>query len=126
MAADKFGIDPLKDLARGRLASWLKSNWRKEVFPKVARSVLQSVPPQESHLPDIVANFISKNADYLLRRESTSDILGEFGGLTVAVLKDVAGSLKSPRQSVNGWMLSVNKTHLQRHLEMHWHPRSTV
>lgn len=39
MAADKFGIDPMKDLARDRLANGLKCNWDKEAFPRVVRSV---------------------------------------------------------------------------------------
>lgn len=89
MAADKFGIDPLKDLARDRLASWLKHNWDKEEFPQVVRSVFQFLPPHESELPDIVAHLIAENAQGLLKQESLLDLLEEFWNLTVAVLKEV-------------------------------------
>lgn len=54
MAAEKFGIDPLKDLARDRLASCLQRNWNNEEFPQVVRSVFQPLPPHETQLPDII------------------------------------------------------------------------
>ena len=95
MAADKFGIDPLKGLARDRLASWLQCNWDKQEFPQVVRCVFQSLPPHESQLPDFVAHLISEEAESLLKQESVLDLLEEFGDLTIAILKEVVGSLKS-------------------------------
>lgn len=97
MAADKFGIDPLKDLARDLLASWLKCNWDKEAFPRVVRSVFQSLPLHESQLPDIVAHLISEKAENLLKQESVLDLLEEFGGLTIAVLKEVVGYFRDSK-----------------------------
>ena len=94
MAADKFGIDPLKDLARDHLASWLQCNWDKQEFPQVVKCVFQSLPPHESQLPDFVTHLISEEAESLLKQESVLDLLGEFGDLTVAILREVAGNLK--------------------------------
>ena len=91
MAADKFGIDPLRDLARERLASWLKCIWDKEAFPLVVRSVFQSLPLHESQIPDVVADLMSEKAENLLKQELVLDLLEEFGGVTIAVLREVAG-----------------------------------
>lgn len=95
VAADKFGIDSLKNLARDRLASWLQRNWDKEEFPQVVRSVFQSLPPHESQLPDIITHLISEKAEDLLKQESVLDLLQEFGGLAIAVLKEVVGYFQS-------------------------------
>lgn len=42
-------------------------------------------------LPDIVAHLISEKVENLLKQESVLDLLEEFGGLTIAVLKEVVG-----------------------------------
>lgn len=62
MAADKFGIDNLRDLARDRMEYWLKCNWDKESFPLVVREIFQTLPSHELQLPDIVARLISEKA----------------------------------------------------------------
>lgn len=91
VAADKFGVDKLKDLARDRMTSWLQCNWDKEEFPLAVRKIFQSLPLHESQLPDIVVHLISEKAEHLLKQESVLDLLEEFGGLAIAVLKEVHG-----------------------------------
>lgn len=89
MAADKFGIDPLKDLARDRLTSWLKRNWYVVAFPQVVRSVLETLPAHESQIPESIAHFIVGHAGRLLKCKQMLNLLQAFGSLTTAVLKEV-------------------------------------
>lgn len=97
MAADKFGIDPLKDLARDRLTSWLRRNWYAVAFPQVVRSVLETLPAHESQIPEGIAHFIAGHAGRLLKYKQMLNLLQEFGSLTTA-------------WSMNSWSLSVKKT----------------
>lgn len=120
MAADKFSIDPLKDLARDCLASWLKRNWDKEEFPQMMRSVFQSLPPHESQLPDIVVHLISEKAPNLLQQESMLDLLEEFGDLTITVLKEVAGYFHNSEVECE-WLVNMLGNGLMS--KLNWIPR---
>lgn len=46
VAADKFGIEPLKTLAKQRFITWANSNWSSAAFPAVVREVFASIPVQ--------------------------------------------------------------------------------
>lgn len=74
---------------------WLKCNWDKESFPLVVREIFQTLPSHELQLPDIVARLIPEKAETLLQQESVLDLLEDFGGLTIAMLKEVHGYLRS-------------------------------
>lgn len=95
MAADKFGIDPLKDLARDRLTSWLRRNWYAVAFPQVVRSVLETLPAHESQIPESIAHFIAGHAGRLLKCKQMLNLLQEFGSLTTAVLKEVVRNFQN-------------------------------
>ena len=88
MASDKFGITHLRNLTQHRLASWLRCNSRKEQFPQVVRVIMQSIPPQELLLPEVITGLISENAGELLKRQSILDLLEEFPSLAVSAFKD--------------------------------------
>lgn len=61
IAADKFGIVPLKSYAVKEFAHNMSANWQFTVFLDIAREVMSSVPPHDSGLRDIIADIISKN-----------------------------------------------------------------
>lgn len=96
MESDKFGIDALKNLARDRLISWLECNLG-EKFPQVVRVVMQTLPPQELQFPGRISKLISQKAGGLLQLQSMVDLLEEFPGLTVSVLKDFVQNLAAQR-----------------------------
>ncbi|KAA8642915.1 BTB/POZ domain-containing protein [Aspergillus tanneri] len=93
IAADKFGIEPLKTLARDRLANWMRRNWNEEVFAQVVRDVLQSSPPHEKEFRDIVIGVIIDNIQ-IVKQERVMALVGEFGFLGSAVVKELVQHLQ--------------------------------
>ncbi|CRG88890.1 hypothetical protein PISL3812_05925 [Talaromyces islandicus] len=93
IAADKFGTDSLKQLARDRLATWAENNWSDECFPDAVREIVSLAPPHETELTELLSDVMSENAQSLVERESMLDILEEAGVLATAVLKKLVGRL---------------------------------
>ncbi|KAH1523433.1 hypothetical protein KXX29_007927 [Aspergillus fumigatus] len=96
LAADKFGMFPLRELATTRIVKWAKSNWRTENFPDVAQEIWRSTPPHENKLRDEIVEIVSTHVQYLLNQDSLNDILIKNPKFTVAVLKQVVKELTNP------------------------------
>jgi hypothetical protein len=89
LAADKFGIFPLRELATTRIVNWAKSNWRSGNFLDIAQEIWSSTPPHENKLRDAIAEIVSINIQHLLAQDNVNDILVADPKFTVAVLRQV-------------------------------------
>lgn len=66
IAADKFGIEPLKSLATQKFSRWATANWNSPIFPDVVHEVMTSVPSHESSLREIIVDVISTHITDLI------------------------------------------------------------
>ncbi|OJJ42308.1 hypothetical protein ASPZODRAFT_125791, partial [Penicilliopsis zonata CBS 506.65] len=90
IAADKFGILPLKTLAADKFSEWAASNWQSPVFAEVVADVMTLIPPHDTGLRDIVARTIAENTYQLMRQDEILRLLERFGGLGMSVLATLA------------------------------------
>ncbi|KAF3404927.1 hypothetical protein DPV78_003398 [Talaromyces pinophilus] len=93
IAADKFGTEALKQLAKDRLITWARNNWSDGCFPTVVSEIIARAPPHEQELCEILSDIICENAQNLIERGPMLDVLEEFGTLTTAVLTKLVGRL---------------------------------
>ncbi|RWQ98033.1 hypothetical protein C8Q69DRAFT_516927 [Paecilomyces variotii] len=92
IAADKYGIAPLKSLAGKQFASWTSSNWNSEAFDDIVQEVMTYVPPHDLHLRDVVIETISKNIISLVKKGSIFQLMDTHGSLGSAVIAKLVQS----------------------------------
>ncbi|KAL1955400.1 hypothetical protein VTO42DRAFT_8620 [Malbranchea cinnamomea] len=66
IAAEKFGVTALKEMALRRLISWAHEHYESEAFPEVLRNILTTVPPHDHDLRDALVLFIVKVIDDIM------------------------------------------------------------
>ncbi|CAI7569517.1 unnamed protein product [Penicillium palitans] len=85
LAADKFGIFPLKELALTKLSAWIRDSYRTPSFPKIVLEIMTSMP-HDSILLGLLSGVIS---DHLYTLGSNNEILellkdhGQLGSLII-------------------------------------------
>lgn len=94
IAADKFGIDSLKQLVKERLITWAENNWNDECFPTIVSEIMALAPSYEIELYELLLNVICENAAGLVEKGSMMDVLEEFGNLAVVVLIKLVGRFR--------------------------------
>ncbi|KAJ5244798.1 hypothetical protein N7489_004894 [Penicillium chrysogenum] len=85
MAADKFDIAPLKQLARNRLINWIDENAQR--LPFVVPEIWVTLPPIETELRDAIIKAISCHAQEFLNNDESIAILTDLPAIAIAVLK---------------------------------------
>jgi hypothetical protein len=85
MAADKFDIAPLKQLARTRLINWIDENAQR--LPFVVPEMWVILPPLETELRDTIIKAISCHAKEFLNNDESMAILTDLPAIAIAVLK---------------------------------------
>lgn len=106
MAADKFDIAPLKQLARTRLIKWIDKNANR--LPFVVREIwARPLPPLETELQGAIINAISSHAQEFLKTDEGTVFLMALPEITIAVLKktldeNLVLELKLKRMQVRG------------------------
>ncbi|GKZ80075.1 hypothetical protein AnigIFM56816_004291 [Aspergillus niger] len=86
MAADKFDIAPLKQLARPRLISWIDKNANR--LPFVVLEIWVTLPPLETELRDAIVKAISCHIEGFLNNDESIAILTNLPAIAIAVLKE--------------------------------------
>ncbi|KAB8212965.1 hypothetical protein BDV33DRAFT_185776 [Aspergillus novoparasiticus] len=90
LAADKFTILPLRELACSRIIDWAKSNWRSDSFPDIVQLIWRTTPPQENGLRDAIVEVVSANIQHFLTKNGGKNALIENPDFAVEVLEQVA------------------------------------
>ncbi|CAG7965196.1 unnamed protein product [Penicillium nalgiovense] len=85
IAADKFDIAPLKQLARTRLINWIDENAQR--LPFVVPEIWVTLPPLETELRDAIIKAISYHAQEFLNNDESIAILTDLPAIAIAVLK---------------------------------------
>lgn len=89
IAADKFDIIPLKTLAAKRMALWMKVQWQSAAFLDMVQRVMESVPPHDLDLRNIVAKIISENIHALVQQTELYPLLEAFGGVGSSIIANL-------------------------------------
>lgn len=83
IAADKFDIAPLKQLARTRLINWIDENAQR--LPFVVPEIWVTLPPLETELRDAIIKAISCYAQEFLNNDESIAILTDLPAIAIAV-----------------------------------------
>lgn len=89
LAADKFRIFPLRELASSRIVDWAKSNWSLECFPDIVQDIWCTTPPHEKELRDAIVEIVSIKIQHFLTKDNGNNALIENPEFMIAVLKRV-------------------------------------
>ena len=90
LAADKFGIQLLQQLATARIIDWANSNLMSGTYPGVIQDIWCSIPFHENKLRDAISDIVSANIRDFLGHASGDTVLINNPDFAVAVLKRVA------------------------------------
>jgi hypothetical protein len=88
IAADKFDILPLKDLARSRVIKWIEENASKS--PLLIEKIWTTVPPHEILLRDAITKSISSDAHGFLTHDESMGVMQNSPDITISILKKLA------------------------------------
>ncbi|KAM5442950.1 hypothetical protein MferCBS31731_001823 [Microsporum ferrugineum] len=86
IAADKFGITPLKSLAAEKFTRWVNTNWDSPAFLHIVEEVMTSVPSHDQVLRNILADAISKNLTLFVNQKAILPLIESFGSLGSAII----------------------------------------
>jgi hypothetical protein len=119
IAADKYGILPLKTLAAKKFSRWATANCISPVFHKVVERVMTSAPSHETTLREVVANVISKHIFDLIEVPEIVHIFDSFGCLGSLVIKRLVSNELVRRPNENdifqGLVQKINSSRRCRH-----------
>lgn len=119
IAADKYGILPLKSLAAKKFSRWATANCSSPVFHKVVERVMTSVPSHETTLREVVADVISRHIFDLIEVPEIVDIFDSFGCLGSLVIKRLVSNelVKRPNENdiFQGLVQKINSSRRCRH-----------
>ncbi|KAJ5796815.1 BTB/POZ protein [Penicillium psychrosexuale] len=93
IAADKYGIIPLKTLATSKFSRWANTSCGSPVFPEVIKKVMTSVPSHETTLCEVIADIFSRHIFDLIKDPEivhTLDSFGYLGSLVIARLPSLS------------------------------------
>jgi hypothetical protein len=89
--ADKYDIQPLKELAKERFCNWAEDNWDHENFSDIVRELFESTPNSDRGLRDFVIRIVATHADLLSQKDKFRQVIEDFGdlglGLSCQLLK---------------------------------------
>ncbi|KAJ5938430.1 BTB/POZ protein [Penicillium verhagenii] len=118
-AADKFEIDPLKNLASEKFSEWVSGNWDSSIFPEVVEEALALTPSHETKLQEIIAVVISSHIFELIDKAAILPVLSSFGCLGSLVILDLVqkGLVKQPSEKdvLQGLAQKLNSRRHCRH-----------
>jgi hypothetical protein len=86
VAADKFGIDPLKSLATKKFAGWATANWNSSIFPKTVEEAMTLIPFHETRPQEVIAGIISAHIFEFIDEPAILHVLSSFGRLGSLVI----------------------------------------
>ncbi|KAE8369203.1 BTB/POZ protein [Aspergillus caelatus] len=87
IAADKYGIIPLKTLATSKFSQWANANVSSPKFHEVVEFVMTSVPSHESTLREVIADVISRHIFDQIQVPEIVQILDSFGCLGSLIIR---------------------------------------
>ncbi|OKP13735.1 hypothetical protein PENSUB_578 [Penicillium subrubescens] len=119
IAADKYGIIPLKTLATLKFSRWANTSCGSPVFDEVIEKVMTSVPSHEPTLQEVIADVFCRHILDLIEDPEivhTLDSFGYLGSLVIARLVGT-GMVKRPNESdiFQGLVQKINSSRRCRH-----------
>ncbi|KAJ5766701.1 uncharacterized protein N7511_004317 [Penicillium nucicola] len=85
IAADKFDISTLKDLARSRVIKWIDKNASKS--PLIIEKIWTTTPPQEILLRDAITKSISSDAHRFVTHDESMEVMQNSPDITISIMK---------------------------------------
>ncbi|GKZ63425.1 hypothetical protein AnigIFM49718_011833 [Aspergillus niger] len=90
LAADKFSMIPLRELASSRIVDWAKSNWSLRCFPDTVQDIWCDTPPHENKLHDAMAEIVSSNIQHFLSQGNGKKVFSENPKFSIAVIEKLS------------------------------------
>lgn len=89
LAADKFGILPLMQLASRKLSAWIRDNYMASSFPEIALQIMRSNLPHDPSLINVLVEIISNNLDELGCNMEILQLLRHYGQLACLIIERI-------------------------------------
>jgi hypothetical protein len=127
VAADKFGIDPLKSLATKKFSGWATANWNSSIFPETVEEAMTLIPFHETSPQEVIAGIISTHIFEFIEEPAILHVLSSFGRLgslvIVALVRD--GRVKPLNQwdVLQGIAQKLNSSRQCRHCSREFNVR---
>lgn len=87
IAADKFGILPLRELAATRIATWIHSNWSSGIFPDIVESIWRLSPILREKLQDAIIETVAANVQPFLAQQRGRQVVLGNPELAIAIVR---------------------------------------
>jgi hypothetical protein len=84
--ADKYDIQPLKELAKNRFETSAEKNWAHKDFSDTVKEIFESTPKSDRGLRDIAIRIIASHADMLIQKDEFRQLIEEVGDLGLNTL----------------------------------------
>lgn len=114
IAADKFRIFPLRELAFSRIVDWAKSNWDKEYFPSIVQDIWRDAPRLDNTLHDEIVKVVSANILHFRTQDDGFNVLVENNDFMLAVLVRVAADYAEVKEQNNKLIEQNNSRTVRR------------
>lgn len=89
VAADKFGIPPLKKFAANRFQEWCAESWECQVFPITLEHALAIMPPHDTLFQETIVRAICTDAPRILEDDAMTRFLESHGKIASGVLSQL-------------------------------------
>ncbi|KAL4986224.1 hypothetical protein BDW68DRAFT_178935 [Aspergillus falconensis] len=86
LAADKYEIIPLKDLAARRFVKWCETNWDSDAFLETAQDAMTIIPEHDSTFLHALAKIIPQHIEYFMSDGRIASVFVAYGSLASAVI----------------------------------------
>ena len=101
--ADKYDIQPLKELAKNRFETSAEKNWAHKDFSDTVKEIFESTPTSDRGLRDIAIRIVASHADVLIQKDEFRELIEEVGDLglnTVCLLLEKHSREKADLQQL--------------------------
>lgn len=121
VAADKFDVEALKNLASQRFMRWLTKNTACAALPHILRELMLTVPGHDDDLRNRVVKHLAGSAKGIMEMNGMLPVMQEFGvlaaGLLIKVIEETS-ALRADKISLKTAQLDLkrllNEAKLQR------------
>lgn len=116
LLADKYDIQPLKNLAKEKFKKWAQTHWGDNTFPGVVREILETVPEHDRALHDIVDELIAKYAEPLLLGEKFRRLIEDYKIIGTKIMIQILEHKKEAEEKLRRSKKNIRE--LKQDLEM--------
>lgn len=120
LAADKYGINDLKDLVIEKLVAWTQSDWSSENFLEIALDMMRAVPAHDERIGKMLVEAITEHIDHFVENDELvlKQLFVDNTAMAATVLEDLIEQHRiiAPRKERISHLMETAKRYNKRGL----------